>query len=98
MRLHYCYLPPTPGAEQVCLLDKETALRRQAPPDAFFAEALEQETRPDGTVLRFDARAGAWDRVSMFIDEESQCCPFLAFEAWQDGGEVVLRMTMEGNA
>ncbi len=94
-RLHYRFLPPpSPGGERVCLLDRETALRREQPPDAIFAAAIHQDVRSDGSELRFEARPGTWDRVSVFMDEESVCCPFFSFEAWEEGAEVVLLIEM----
>ncbi len=88
------YVPPRePGAEQVCLLDKEAAARRKEPPDALIEQARLQEPLPDGTLFRFEAKDGMWERVSTFIKEEGECCPFFAFEQWEEGDEVVLRIT-----
>ncbi len=87
------YVPPSqPDAEQVCLLDKEAAEQRNEAPDAFLAQARSQETRDDGAEFRFAAQGGMWERVSTFIAEEGECCPFFAFEQWEDGDEVVLRI------
>ena len=90
---HRVVPPRTPGAEQVCTLDKETALAREEAPDAFLAEARSQETRPDGTDFHFEAKPGIWERVSTFIEEEAECCAFFAFEQWEESDEVVLRIT-----
>ena len=90
--------PRQPDAEPVCLLDAEWAKRRREPPDAFFALARSQETRPDGAEFRFEAKAGMWERVSTFIEEEGECCPFFAFEQWEEGDEVVLRIVMPEGA
>jgi len=93
MRRHYRYLPPPgPQTEQVCLLDRETALRRKEPPDAIYEQARVQDVTEDGSELRFDARPGLWQRISTFIDEESECCPFFSFEEWEESGEIVLRI------
>lgn len=48
------YVPPRqPDAEQVCLLDKESAEQRQEAPEAFLAQARSKETRDsDDVVLR----------------------------------------------
>lgn len=87
------YTPPRqPDAEPVCLLDKEWAERRREPPDAFLALARAQETVEDGALFRFEAAPGMWERVAAFVDEEGQCCPFFAFEQWEEGGEIVLRI------
>ena len=90
---HRIVPPRQPDAEPVCSLDKETASRRQEPPDAFLASARSQETREDGTLFHFEAKPGLWERVSTFIEEEGECCPFFAFEQWEEGDEVVLRIT-----
>ena len=87
------YVPPRqPDAEQVCLLDKEAAARRSESPDAFLAAARSQETREDGATFRFAAEPGMWERMSAFVDEEGECCPFFAFEQWEEGAELVLRI------
>ena len=91
--LRHRHVPPRqPAAEQVCLLDKETAQRRKEPPDALFADARSQRTLPSGAEFRFEAKAGMWERVTTFIEEEGECCPFFAFEQWEEGDEVVLRI------
>jgi hypothetical protein len=84
--------PPQPDAEPVCSLDAEGAKRRQVPPDSFLAEAVSQKTGAGGAEFRFAAKPGIWDRVSTFVDEEQECCPFFAFEQWEEAGEVVLRI------
>ena len=86
-------MPKDPGAEPVCLLDKEWAARRKEPPDAFLALVRSEETLENGALFRFEAAPGMWDRVSTFVAEEGECCPFFAFEQWEDGGEVILRIT-----
>ena len=94
------YVPPQdPNAEQVCLLDKETAQRRKEPPDGFLDAARSQRTLSNGAEFRFEADDGTWQRVSTFVDEEGECCPFFAFEQWEEDGNVVLRIIRpEGNA
>ncbi len=84
--------PRDPQAEQVCSLDKEAAARRSEPPDAFLAAARSQETREDGATFRFAAEPGIWERMSAFVDEEGECCPFFAFEQSEEGDELVLRI------
>ena len=90
-RLRYV-APRDPQADQVCLLDKEAAARRTEPPDAFLAAARSQETREDGATFRFAAEPGTWERMSAFVDEEGECCPFFAFEQSEEGDELVLRI------
>ena len=84
--------PREPGAEPVCRLDAEWARRRREPPDALLDEARSQAVREDGAEYRFESRPGMWERVSTFVEEEGECCPFFAFEQWEEGGEVVLRI------
>ncbi len=85
--------PKQPDAEPVCLLDKEWAARRREAPEAFLAMALSQQNLPNGAEFRFEAQAGMWERVNTFVAEERECCPFFAFEQWEEGGDVVLRIT-----
>ena len=33
-----------------------------------------------------------WERMSAFVDEEGECCPFFAFEQLEEGDELVLRI------
>ena len=87
------YVPPKqPDAEPVCLLDKEWAQRRQEPPDAFLALATSQRTEESGAEFRFEAQPGMWERMSTFVAEEHECCPFFAFEQWEEAGAVVLKI------
>ena len=79
-------------AEPVCSLDKETAMARSEPPDAFFAPAISQETDDEGTTFRFAAGPKMWERMSTFVDEEGECCPFFAFEQREEGDELALRI------
>jgi hypothetical protein len=87
------YIPPRDAdAEPVCLLDKAWAERRAEPPDALLALAASQTTSETGAEFRFDAVPDMWERVSVFVAEEGECCPFFAFEQWEEGDEVVLRI------
>jgi hypothetical protein len=85
--------PKDAEAEPVCLLDQEMLADRSESPEAFFAAATSQETLPNGTVFRFDAQPGAWERIERFIADERECCPFFAFEQWEEDSAVVLRIT-----
>ena len=88
------FVPPLDAnAEQVCLLDAETARARNEPPDALLGAATAQETTEHGATFHFAAAPGMWERVVTFIDEERGCCPFFAFEQWEEGDEVILRIT-----
>jgi hypothetical protein len=85
--------PKDPSAEPVCLLDKEWAQRRQEPPDVFLASARSEVREENGAVFRFEASPGMWERVGTFIAEERECCPFFAFEQWEEQDEVLLRIS-----
>jgi hypothetical protein len=85
-------LPRDPEAEPVCLLTREWAERRQEPVHALLADATAEIARPDGIEYRFPARPEVWGRLDTFIEEEGECCPFLAFEVVEEAGEAVLRV------
>lgn len=85
--------PKQADAEPVCLLDEEWAARRKESPEAFLAAAKSQTTLENGAEFRFDAGDGMWERVSTFVSEERECCPFFAFEQWEEAGVVALRIT-----
>ena len=84
--------PKDVSAEPVCLLDKAWAERRAEPPDSFLALARSQVTEPNGAAYHFEESPGMWERIETFISEERECCPFFAFEQWEEKGEVVLRI------
>ncbi len=85
--------PLDPNAEQVCLLDKEWTARRKENPEGFLDMARAQETSATNTVFHFEATPEIWDRMSTFVDEERECCKFFAFEQWEDGDEVLLKIS-----
>ena len=91
-RRRLVFPPRQPDAEPVCLLDAETAKRRREPPDALLALALSQEMLPSGAEFRFEEAPGMWERIETFVAEEGECCPFFAFEQWEEDGAVVLRI------
>ncbi|MEX0785370.1 MAG: hypothetical protein WD939_01920 [Dehalococcoidia bacterium] len=74
------------------MLDKAWAERRTESPDAFLSLARSQETSEHGAEFRFQAQPGLWERMTTFIEEEGECCPFFAFEQFEQPGEVVLRI------
>ncbi len=85
--------PLDPNAEQVCLLDKDWADRRQESPSEFLDLARSHDTSEHSTVFHFEATPEMWDRMSTFVDEERECCQFFAFEQWEEGGEVLLKIS-----
>ena len=85
--------PMGPNAEQVCLLDKEWAARRKENPEGFLDMARSQDTSEYSTVFHYRATPDIWDRMSTFVDEERECCKFFAFEQWEEGDEVLLKIS-----
>jgi len=83
--------PKQPDAEPVCLLDREWAERRQESPGPFL-DLAQRIDIDNGAEFRFEAAGGMWERVETFVAEERECCPFFAFEQWEEGGAVVLRI------
>lgn len=88
-------VPPRDSkAEPVCSLDAATAASRQEPPNRLLDEAFKVIPLDDGIEYRFQAGTGIWDRVATFIEEEGECCPFLAFEVIEAGDHISLRATL----
>ena len=83
-----------PDAEPRCRLTPEEGRRRQADTDRLFAQLAEQRQTAAGNdfVFRGDPNA-LWDQVSIFVDEESRCCPFFAFEQIKQPDGVLLRVS-----
>jgi hypothetical protein len=84
-----------PHAEPVCLLDRDWAALRLESPEHFLLAAVDEKVTDDGFIFRFQRSADLWRRLEVFVAEERECCPFFAFEAFDDGDEVVLRMYQE---
>jgi hypothetical protein len=54
----------------------------------------EQRQTGEGQEFVFRGEPGAvWDEVSTFVDEETQCCPFLTFEQIEQPDGVLLRVS-----
>jgi hypothetical protein len=88
------YTPPKDAqAQPICLLDEDMLKARAENPMSFFDAARSQESLPNGTLFRFEAVSGTWERVERFVADERECCPFFAYEQWEEAGEVVLRVT-----
>ena len=82
-----------PNAEQVCSLDATTASKRDESPEGFLALSTSQETSENSTLFRFASTPDIWERTVTFIDEERDCCPFFSFEQWEEGDEMLLRIS-----
>jgi hypothetical protein len=94
MQLRRIITPPKqPDAEPVCLLTREWAEQRREPPAAFLTLARSEAVLANGAEFRFAAQPGMWERISTFVSEERECCPFFAFEQWEEEGALVLRIT-----
>ena len=83
-----------PGADPACRLEREEGQRRQGDMDRLFAALAEQRETAGGNefVFRGDPET-LWREVSVFVDEESRCCPFLTFEQVQQADGVLLRVS-----
>jgi len=92
--LRHRLVPATdPGAEEACRLTAEDGSRRKADTQRLFALLAEQRTSARGNefVFRGD-RDELWREVSLFVDEESQCCPFYNYELSEQADGVTLRV------
>ena len=83
-----------PEAEPACRLTPEEGRRRQADTDRLFAQLAEQHQTPQGQEFTFHGdRESLWQDISLFVDEESQCCPFFTFEQVERADGVLLRVS-----
>ena len=83
-----------PDSEPVCRLTPEEGRRRQTDTGRLFALLLEQRPTPRGGEFIFRGDPDAlWQDISLFVDEESQCCPFFTFEQVERADGVLLRVT-----
>ncbi len=96
--LRHRLVPATePDAEPACRLTREEGQRRAADTGGLFSLLAEQRQTPEGNEFTFRGDPeDLWARVSLFVDEESRCCPFFTFEQVQQADGVILRVL--GNA
>ena len=87
---HFYQPPRDPVAEPVCLLTREWAERRLESPEAFLQAALTERVMGSGIEYRLPASPEMWRRLEVFMREEAECCPFLAFEAREERSEITL--------
>ena len=86
-----------PDAEPACRLTSEDGRRRAADTDRLFAQLAGQRMTPQGQEFLFRGDPEAlWRDVSLFVDEESQCCPFFTFEQARQADGVLLRVKGRG--
>jgi hypothetical protein len=82
-----------PNADPYCRLTREDGKRRQADTGRLFAQLADQRQTARGHefVFRGDP-AALWHEVTLFVDEESQCCPFFAYDQVEEPDGVTLRV------
>ena len=84
--------PLDADGEPLCTLDRETAMHRKESPDHFLASVVRERFLDLGVEYTFLASEEMWSRIQTFIQEEGDCCRFLAFHATEDSGEISLRI------
>ncbi|MDO8615991.1 MAG: hypothetical protein Q7T33_09705 [Dehalococcoidia bacterium] len=94
LNLRYRLVPASePDAEPACRLTRAEGQRRQTDTDGLFAQLAEQRQTGQGNEFVFRGeRDDLWNEVSLFVDEESRCCPFFTFEQQEMEDAVVLRV------
>jgi hypothetical protein len=82
-----------PGTEEACRLTTEYGQRRKADTQRLFAQLAEQrkDARGNEFIFRGDPE-DLWENVSLFVDEESRCCPFFTYEQIEEADGVTLRV------
>ena len=80
-------------AEPVCVLTRDWAAQRAESPGAFLALATSEAPTGRGIEYRLPATPATWERLEVFVREEGECCPFLAFEAHEEGSDIRLSVT-----
>ena len=80
-------------ADEVCTLTREDGQRRQADMGRLFSHLAEQRTAGGAHEFVFHGEpASLWEDVSLFVDEESECCPFYTYEQIEEADCVLLRV------
>jgi hypothetical protein len=83
-----------PDAPPHCRLTPENGSRRAANTDGLFARLADQRKTSGGQEFVFRGDPDElWTQVSLFVDEEAQCCPFFTFEQIEQADGVLLRLT-----
>ena len=81
-----------PNAAPICLLNREWAEQRVQRPDVFLGLATSETWIDGGAEYLFATEPGTWEQLEVFVREEGECCPFLAFDAEEEGNNIVLRV------
>ncbi len=84
--------PRDAGAEPICLLTREWAMRRAENPEAFLSIATSETPIDRGIEYRLPVSREVWSRIEVFVQEEGECCPFLAFEAVEEESQIRLQV------
>ena len=94
MTLRHRLVPASdPGADPACRLTRAEGQRRQSDTDHLFAQLADQRQTARGHEFIFRGDASAlWDDVTIFVDEEAQCCPFFTFEQVEEPDGVTLHV------
>lgn len=86
-----------PDADPACRLTRDEGQRRKTDTDRLFARLVTQREAGGSNEFVFQGDPDVlWDEVSVFVDEESRCCPFFTFEQIEEGDGVILRITSAG--
>ena len=82
-----------PGADPACRLTGDEGKRRQPDMEKLFSQMAEQRKTESGSefVYRGDPDA-LWEEASLFVDEESRCCPFFSYEQIEERDGVTVRV------
>ena len=86
-----------PDAEPACRLTREEGRRRLADTDRLFASLREQRHTGQAQEFLFASEPDElWGLLSLFVDEESRCCPLFTFEQIGEAEGVLLLVTGRG--
>src|SRR5207244_1064051 len=82
-----------PGADPACRLTGDDGKRRLPGMERLFSQLAEQREAGGGNecVFRGDVDS-LWEELSLFVDEESRCCPFFSYEQMEEPNGVILRV------
>jgi len=82
-----------PDADPACRLTRDEGKRRQPDMERLFSQMAEQRQTDRGSEFVFRGDADRiWEEVSLFVDEESRCCPFFSYEQLEEAYGVILRV------
>jgi hypothetical protein len=82
-----------PDAPRECRLTREEGQRRAADTNRLFVQLAEQRETENGSDFVFKGDHEAlWEDVTLFVQEEAQCCPFFSYEIIEEPDGVTLRV------